>query len=291
MGTDFSEAAELAVREAHRWCHLWGASLLIVHILDESRDMRGLRLADAERRGLPEEPKDIADAVAAIAHSVREGSSVEVATSMSSGSPYAELSRLAEVRGAALLVVGATGRTGLPRAILGSVAERVVRLAHCPVLVVRPSAPASPVIGATDFSAASLPALRAATDVAGCLEASLAFVHCLQVPPTALCAAANALFSPGDAASALSRANAERLLADASLTIAPAAERIVIEGDAARSIIRLAEERGSGLVVVGARGRTGTARVLLGSVAELVVRHAPCSVLAVRLPIDVASRT
>ena len=56
------------------------------------------------------------------------------------------------------------------------------------------------------------------------------------------------------------------------------------EGDPATEIIRFAAEAGSDLIVMGTHGRTGLERLLLGSVAEKVMRDAPCSVLVVKLP-------
>jgi nucleotide-binding universal stress UspA family protein len=59
------------------------------------------------------------------------------------GSPFACIVSAARDRGVDLIVMGSHGRTGLPHILLGSVAERVVRLAPCPVLVTRPPAPAA----------------------------------------------------------------------------------------------------------------------------------------------------
>ena len=58
----------------------------------------------------------------------------------------------------------------------------------------------------------------------------------------------------------------------------------VLEGPVASSIVACAEELGAELIVVGTHGRTGLARLTLGSVAEHVIRNAGCSVLAVRSP-------
>jgi len=62
-------------------------------------------------------------------------------------------------------------------------------------------------------------------------------------------------------------------------------EHILAEGDAATEIVRVAGERGCDLIVLATHGRTGLDRLLMGSVAEHVVRKAPCPVLTIRSPI------
>jgi nucleotide-binding universal stress UspA family protein len=57
------------------------------------------------------------------------------------------------------------------------------------------------------------------------------------------------------------------------------------EGEPATQILRVAKETKAGLIVMGTHGRTGLGRLLLGSVAEWVLRQAPCPVLTVRIPI------
>ncbi len=59
-------------------------------------------------------------------------------------------------------------------------------------------------------------------------------------------------------------------------------ETIFTEGDPGHEIIRVAEEQNADLIVLGSHGYTGWKRFTLGSVAELVVRHAPCAVLTIR---------
>jgi nucleotide-binding universal stress UspA family protein len=59
---------------------------------------------------------------------------------------------------------------------------------------------------------------------------------------------------------------------------------VMLEGDPASEIVRYAQEAGMDLIVMGTHGRTGLERLLMGSVAEKVMRLATCSVLVVKLP-------
>jgi nucleotide-binding universal stress UspA family protein len=61
-------------------------------------------------------------------------------------------------------------------------------------------------------------------------------------------------------------------------------EHVLLEGDPATEIVRYARDTGIRLIVMGTHGRTGLGRLLMGSVAEMVMRKAPCPVLTVKLP-------
>jgi nucleotide-binding universal stress UspA family protein len=61
-------------------------------------------------------------------------------------------------------------------------------------------------------------------------------------------------------------------------------EEVMVHGDAAAEIVRVAEEREVDLIVISSHGRTGLGRILFGSTAEAVVRHASCPVLVVKPP-------
>ena len=62
-------------------------------------------------------------------------------------------------------------------------------------------------------------------------------------------------------------------------------EEVVVHGEAASEIVRVAREREVDLIVIASHGRTGLGRILFGSTAEAVVRHAPCPVLVVKPPL------
>jgi nucleotide-binding universal stress UspA family protein len=189
----------------------------------------------------------------------------------------------AESWDADLVVVGYRGTTGLARVWLGGVAEKVARLAHCPVLVVRPKSGNGRVVVGTDFSDPALPAVHAAFDEARRVEGEVILAHCLEMP----------LMLPDGAGltgAEVSAGQFDEIEADATRRLEAAAAESPVPAECrltrerpSVALVRLAEAVDADLVVVGTRGRTGIGRVLLGSVAEAVVRSAPCSVLVVRL--------
>lgn len=61
-------------------------------------------------------------------------------------------------------------------------------------------------------------------------------------------------------------------------------EEVIVHGEAAAEIVRVAQERAVDLIVVSSHGRTGLGRILFGSTAEAIVRHATCPVLVVKPP-------
>jgi len=204
------------------------------------------------------------------------------------GNPYAECIRRADSWHADLVVVGTHSKSGLEHALLGSTAERIVRHAHCSVLVARHAPKSNVVLAATDLSDPSLPAIRAAAAAARHRGAHLVVLSVVDWSGAAWMAAAGAPFgiAPTIASTDLQR-ESHRLLLE---TLTSALKRIgaigetrVIEGSPASSIVECANELNAELVVVGTHGRTGLARLALGSVAEAVIRTATCPVLAVRM--------
>lgn len=209
------------------------------------------------------------------------------------GAPHAAIVTEAERIGAGLIVVGSHGRHGVARLILGSVAERVVRYAGCPVLVARPRTLAGHVLAATDFSDAALPAVRAGVEEAASKKGRLTVIHCIDVAE--LDGVRSALGGPPGplsfSAASLDqmRQEAEARIATALSTCGGSGDARVLDGRPAHAILQVAKELDVELIVVGTSGRTGLRRVALGSVAEAVVRDASTSVLVVRLDTQAAS--
>lgn len=193
-------------------------------------------------------------------------------------SPHEQLLQRARESGAQLIVLPA----GHERLSITSTAGRVIRHAPCPVLIARASAVHGPVVGATDLSVPSLPALRAARTEAELLGLPMIAVHV--VPPVA------PVISTGDSiglaafergALAEVAETARRELDRAIEEVAPRAQSALLDGPPAAMIVDYAERVRARLVCVASHGRTGIGRLLIGSTAEEVARRAPCSVLVV----------
>jgi nucleotide-binding universal stress UspA family protein len=143
------------------------------------------------------------------------------------------------------------------------------------------------IVLASDFSTASRPALRKALELARSIRARLLIVHALSpiVPPMM---GEGVYVSPKmwNEIEAGARKAAQKQLARLLQTARKSGVRaagLVVEGSpSADRIVRAARARRADLLVVGTHGRTGLSRLVLGSVAALVVATAPCPVLTVR---------
>jgi universal stress protein A len=140
-----------------------------------------------------------------------------------------------------------------------------------------------------DFSEASRAALSYARDLAQALGARLDLLHVWEIPPYIPPEAMVGV--PGQTAQTLSRtaqAHAEQqmqVLATEARAAGALIDQTKLEsGDPARTIVEVADSGGYDLIVIGTHGRTGLGHLLMGSVAEKVVRRASCPVLSVRVP-------
>ena len=133
----------------------------------------------------------------------------------------------------------------------------------------------------TDFSEASTPAYQFATALARDYGAKLLIMHAWQRSAVVHCRAGAIPVTEPEAVQAEAQLKLDAWRAP-SRKIAEA--RLLVEGDACEAILRVAKNRHCDLIVMGTHGRTGLDRIVLGSVAEQVLRRAPCPVLTVRAP-------
>lgn len=140
------------------------------------------------------------------------------------------------------------------------------------------------VLFATDFSPASTPALDRAIDLSKDNAAELIITHVYE-PPSRLSLDGYVLPQIYDEFEAALREEAERSLAPLVARAEAAgvkARSLLVKGTPYRAIARAARTNDADLVVLGTHGRTGVARLFLGSVAARVISTAPCPVLTVR---------
>lgn len=140
--SDFSEYAEYAFTWALEMAEKWGAKVIVVNVapmfshLAYPESVYMLDLAKMEAEIIADAEKKLQEFIA------KKGmSAVTVETRAVMGDPFWEICKAAEQDHADLIVMGSHGRTGLAHVLLGSVAERVVRHAPCPVLVARQPRP------------------------------------------------------------------------------------------------------------------------------------------------------
>jgi nucleotide-binding universal stress UspA family protein len=273
VGTDFSQAADEALKQAAQAAERHEAPLLVLHV--------------APRRLFDNLHQDEMEAAVRRALEGRVAASTRVLAI--GGSSHAELIAAAEHERAALLVVGASGAGALERAFFGSTAEQVVRHAPCPVLVARKSPEDGPILAATDFSDPAAPAVTTAATEARLRGTPLVLLHSLYEAPSPLAALGPMVISIP--ASTEGELEALEQAADSTLQTlleqtGQVGDRVVTRLAPTAAAVAEAKKRQASLIVVGTHGRTGLGRVALGSVAAAIVRQAPCSVLVVRLAED-----
>ncbi|HUG36014.1 MAG TPA: universal stress protein [Candidatus Limnocylindrales bacterium] len=135
--TDFSECAESAWALAQRFAKTLGSEVVLVHVLVEAPLYgEGPWTMDHTRQVFEEARRWVTEQLDKKAAGA-SGNGVTVRPVLRTGTPYREIVDLATDERADLVIIGTHGRGGMSRALLGSVADRVVRLAPCPVLTVR----------------------------------------------------------------------------------------------------------------------------------------------------------
>ena len=205
---------------------------------------------------------------------------------------HQEILKAADEMQADLIVLGTHGRSGFQHLVLGSVTEKVLRKASCPVLTVPSRAPdAVPpgpmlyrrILCGIDFSDCSIAAFAYARALAAGTQVHIDAVAVLQIMPLIDTSSAAALYYPG-LTNEIQESLANRLesLAVEARTEGADVEAITATGAPYQEILRLAALRKSDLIVLGASGRGAVDRMLFGSTINHVVRQASSPVLTVR---------
>jgi nucleotide-binding universal stress UspA family protein len=298
--TDLSPASEAAWDEAQRLARLFDAEVVLLHVVPPVP-------IPIEGYFPPQMYQELVDGASREAQAGMEAWLGRMAeprpkarARVEDGAAAQRIVDVARDEGSDLIVVGTHGRTGFGRILLGSIADRVVRVAPCPVLTVGPragaraAAPAglARILYATDFSPSARAAWPWAVALAEAAGADVDFVHVTAQPvpdrhltPELLGRMAQLLEEQG-------QAEAERFLEQwersrrgpGSPPPRLSSDRVHVligHGVVGEQIAHWAETRSASVIVMGTHGWSGLVRWMLGSVAHQVLQLAPCPVLTV----------
>ena len=282
---DLDKGSDELLRQADALARSYNLKLSVCHVLPEIFAVRPLypqlHLDDALK--LSDLEAAVRDALLKSIRTVTAREPPQIGIEIEQGTVHAGILQAAENIGAGAVVVGGkVDHRGLH--ILGSAAEHVVRYAHCPVLVARPS-PAGTILAATDFSDPALPAVEAGAAEARHRKADLTIIHAMDLllMMSRFYGEFYGSMPPIDLSDQMRKLWQQRL-DECVHHFKAKGGGLLRDGPAVPAILSAASELPAQLLVVGTHGRTGLSRIIaLGSVAEAVVRAAPCSVLVVRL--------
>ncbi len=303
IGADFSRPARAALAAAQALVRASGGEIVLAHVVSPPGG-EGLPYEQRSPQQILREEGNKEQARRMSALAAELDVSARAVQRVALERPADELRALADEVDATGIIVGTHGRTGLGRFFVGSTADRLLQKARRPVLVVREPpphvAPWFPVpageplplspthlLVAVDFSEPSRRALELARALAASLDLAVDVLH-VHEPVTDVRRGLVGRLAAGSAASELdanARARARKELSSLVGEVfgddAPAVSLHVEAGRPAERIAGVARAIGADLIALGTTGRTGLERMLLGSVAEALVRQSSVPVLTV----------
>lgn len=275
LATDFSARSDRALRRATIIAKRMGASLTLVHVIDDDQPQY---LVDAQMHA----SRAILDESA---RTVREFDGVDADARLVAGDVYPGILQVAEDVAADLIVLG-PHRRQLRNVFIGTTAERTIAHSPRPVLMTAgvPSAPYDRALVALDLDEGSRLAARKISEMEILAQTEVVAMHAYDVPALGMMRrgmheqSAVDQYLTGEQRQATDDFRtfvSETGLSSARQILAP------ISGNAARTICECAREEDAALVVVATGQRTGLERLMLGSVAADVLADADRDVLVV----------
>jgi len=291
---DFSEGSRRAIPYAIALARLHRSILSVLHVQPQPFVMPALPpLAQGEANLT--ESRRLATEVAALFESATQ-SGIKVEVLIECGQPAQQILSRAATLPADVLVLGTNGAAPFEHLMLGSVAEKVLRKATCPVLTVPPHAEVAhgsafkKIICAVDFSEWSLAALEEACALAEESTGDVTAVHVIEWPWHEPAVPHLEGVPPEQAAALLEYRRFQESMAKARLEAAKAEvgrgrcriDTRVSHGKPYAELLCAVERERADLVVMGVHGRSALDVFFFGSTTHQVVRRAPCPVLTLR---------
>ncbi len=284
--TDFSEISTTAEACAIALARHYDAALHLLHIDPPTPIMAPYGEIPVDIR-LFEEQRQQAEEHLAAARERARAAGVAAEAAVRGGHPAREILTVAAEIQADLIVLGSHGRGGVEHLLLGSVAEKVMRKAECPVMVVPPGAAGtddvlfSRILCPVDGSPSSADAVTYAVSLARETDGRLILLSVVEPVPT------GGEFGALDGADEylkLGQAHAQTLLQDAvpaDVREGCQVETVIAVGKASDRIVATAADKNADVIVMGVRGRGAIDLMAFGSTTNDVIRRATCPVLAV----------
>lgn len=278
VAMDFSPTSTAALRHAIRIASRCQSAVSLVHVVDApfyGMTPDGIAAAvECAERDSAIMMKQLHE------QGVLNGSAPDVTITV--GPVWQTISRIVNEQHPGLLVLGTHGRSGIPKLVLGSLAERAFREAPCPVLTVGPCARSSKLSGAeakhflvpTDLSSASTNAVRYGLSLAKATGGDMTLLHVLKPPSPR---------AGEDAPSATEVKNQIAEFLNEHLGAATMVRPRVEFGTPAPTIVAVAEQTHSDVIVMGLRAWSMDGAPMWRTAYE-VVTQAPCPVLSMRSP-------
>jgi len=287
--TDFSDVAEGAFAHAAHLALQYEATIHVFNVVspeegDGSNPMAFLPVKPADGTETDESALQHVEVKTA---PQEQGTVPVLYTQTDSDSPSEAIINYARDQDVDLVVMGTHGRKGMDRLLSGSVSEEVVRGAPCPVFTVPGTNTAdhvptvSRVLAPVDLSDQSELVLNHAAALADAYAAPLDLLHVVEEATYPSAYGLDPLTPDLPNVQDRAREALETLAGELDLRTDPVNIH-VLAGNAARDIVEFADEHEADLIVMATHGRTGLERFLIGSVAEKVVRRAPCPVVTLK---------
>ncbi len=288
LATDFSELAHRAESYACALAASWGADLSSISVLDFPPGMNPEYIVN--KRYLTELMSEASAKLTEFkrqAHQRGIAATIRIAT----GIPNEEVIAAAQAEETDLIIVGTRGKSGLAHVLLGSTAERVIRMAPCPVLAVHTTKAEGPaeegisldrILVPTDLSDCSLEAVKYAGVVALQAKASIELLHIMEPAYYGIDFAMESR-AEREQKRRVTTEKLEALLSDLA-AVGIVVQVSLVGGTPVDTILEFAHRSSSHLIVMGTHGRRGLSHGWAGSVTEAVLRRGTIPVLAVRKP-------
>jgi len=286
--TDFSDVAEGAFAHATHLALQYNATIHVFNVVapDADGDANPMDFLPMESANA-DASEERAQHVEVQTVTQERGTVPVVYAQTNSTSPADAIVERAADQDVDLVVMGTHGRQGMDRLLSGSVSEEVVRRAPCPVFTVldRDGETGGPqidrVLAPVDLSDQSELVLHHAAALSGSYAAPLDLLHVVEEAAYPNVYGVDSLSSSLPNVQDRAREALETLAAELDLRTDPVNVH-VLAGNAARDIVEFAADNAADLIVMATHGRTGLERFLIGSVAEKVVRRAPCPVFTLK---------